>query len=149
MLIDIRPIKPEQTHAMRHAVLRPHQPIEAMVYPGDNELDTFHLAAVDGQGRVVGIVSFYEQPSPLGSRQGDWQLRGMAVEPALQGKGLGARLVQAGIDKVREQGGQRLWCNARVTAQRFYEKLGFISEGEEFHIEHIGPHYVMATDIAV
>lgn len=144
---EIRVVVAKAIRPMRQRVLRPHQAIEDLLYPGDDAADTFHLAVVDPAGRVLGIVSFYHEPHPLAPRQGDWQLRGMAVEPALQGRGLGAKLVQAGIDKVREQSGDRIWCNARVTAQRFYEKFGFVAEGEAFYIERIGPHHVMAMPV--
>lgn len=144
---EIRVVAADAIRPIRQRVLRPHQAIEDLVYPGDDVADTFHLAVVDPAGRVLGIVSFYHEPHPLDPEPSDWQLRGMAVEPALQGRGLGVQLVQAGINRVRELGGKRLWCNARVSAQRFYEKLGFVATGDEFHIEQIGPHYVMAMPV--
>lgn len=147
--VVVKAVEPGVIRPIRQRVLRPHQPIEAMVYPGDEAGGTFHLAALDKAGHVLGIASFYKDEHPLQARPGDRRLRGMAVEPAWQGRGLGSRLVRAGINHIKEEGGSRLWCNARVSAQPFYEKLGFIAEGEEFHIEHIGPHYVMTTNIAV
>ena len=147
--MEVRVVEAERVRPMRQRELRPHQPIEAMVYPGDEAPGSFHLAAVDGVGRVVGIASFYVDPHPLDPEPGDWRLRGMAVEPSLRGKGLGGRLVEAGISRIREQGGRRLWCNARVSAQAFYEVLGFAIAGDIFEIEPIGPHYVMALTITV
>jgi ribosomal protein S18 acetylase RimI-like enzyme len=132
---------------MRQRVLRPHQTIDEMVYDGDTSSDTFHLAAMDPTGQVLGIASYYHDPHPLTPSPSDWRLRGMAVEPALQGKGLGSILIQAGIKHIREQGGQRLWCNARVSAQGFYEKLGFTAEGDVFENVPIGPHYVMSIAV--
>ncbi|MBX2851821.1 MAG: GNAT family N-acetyltransferase [Phycisphaeraceae bacterium] len=140
-----RTVAPEIIRPIRQSVLRPNQTIDEMVYEGDTAPGTFHLAAIDPAGQVLGIASFYRDPHPLDPGPGDWRLRGMAVEPALQGKGLGALLVQAGIERIREQDGRRLWCNARVSAQRFYEKLGFTIEGEVFEIEPIGLHYVMSA----
>ena len=32
------------------------------------------------------------------------------------------------------------WCNARVTAFGFYEKMGFTILGEAFDIPNLGPH---------
>ena len=144
---EVRVVEADRVRPLRRSVLRPHQAIEQMVYPGDDAPGSFHLAAVDGSGEVLGIASFYSEPHPLNKREGDWRLRGMAVVPRLQGKGLGGRLVHAGISHIREQGGQRLWCKARVTAQRFYEKLGFIAEGDRFEIATIGPHYVMSIAV--
>ena len=147
--VTIQVVGADRVRPMRQRVLRPHQPLEQMVYPGDDAPGSFHLAAVDPAGEVIGIASFYMEPHPLAPRDGDYRLRGMAVEPTLQGKGLGGRLVRAGIEYLREQGGQRLWCNARVSAQRFYEKLGFAAEGERFEIPTIGPHYVMSIRLSV
>lgn len=144
---EIRVVAADRVRGMRQSVLRPHQTIQEMVYPGDDAPGSLHLAAVDEMQRIVGIASFYRNPHPLGASEGDWRLRGMAVEPQLQGMGLGGRLVRAGVDRIREHGGRRLWCNARVTAQRFYEKLGFVAEGECFDIPTIGPHYVMSIAV--
>lgn len=142
--VDIRVVEPNVIRPMRQRVLRPHQPIEAMAYPGDDEAEAFHLAAIDREQAVIGIASFYRDPHPLEPHAGDWRLRGMAVDPAVQGRGLGSSLMRAGINQVIEQGGQRLWCNARVSAQGFYERLGFSTQGDRFEIDPIGPHFVMS-----
>lgn len=139
----IQPITPEQTHALRHAVLRPHQPIREMAYPGDDDPLTAHLGAVDTGGAVVGIVSLYHEPSPADPAPGDWRLRGMAVRPARRGIGLGTALVAAGLGAVRREGGRRVWCNARTPAVGFYERQGFTRVGEPFDLPGIGEHYVM------
>ena len=145
--LRIKVVAPEVTRPMRQSVLRPHQSIEQMVYEGDAAPCTFHLAATAQAGQVLGIASFYLSPHPLGPQPGDWRLRGMAVQPELQGKGLGSGLVQAGLERIQAQAGRRLWCNARVFAQRFYEKLGFKTEGERFEIKPIGPHVLMSIAV--
>ena len=144
---DIKVVEPGVIRPMRQRVLRPHQPVEAMVYPGDAAAGTFHLAAMAPSGRVLGIASFYIDPHPLEPMPGDWRLRGMAVEPTLKGQGLGGQLVQAGLEHLREKAGQRLWCNARVSAQGFYTKVGFTVQGDTFLIEPIGPHNVMSIAV--
>lgn len=145
--IDIKSVAAEVTHPLRQSVLRPSQAIVEMIYPGDDAPGTLHLAATDPSGAVLAIASFYVEPHPVTPDPRDWRLRGMAVLPALQGKGLGARLLHAGIQRLREQAGRRLWCNARVPAQRFYEKLGFTAEGQVFEIKPIGLHIVMSIDL--
>jgi ribosomal protein S18 acetylase RimI-like enzyme len=144
---EIRVVAADRVRPLRQSVLRPHQVIEEMVYPGDNAPGSFHLAGLDASGEMQGIASFYVEPHPLQPHEGDWRLRGMAVVPSLQGKGLGGRLVAVGLEHIREQGGRRLWCNARVSAQRFYERIGFVAEGESFEIPTIGPHYVMSIAV--
>ena len=145
--IIIQHVDAVQVRPMRQCVLRPRQAIEHMVYPGDEAAETFHLAAMNPAGQVIGIASYYLEPHPHNGRADDWRLRGMAVDEARRGLGLGRHLIEAGLDHIREQGGKRLWCNARVTAQPFYEKLGFIAEGNAFDIPTIGPHFVMAVDL--
>ena len=48
---------------------------------------------------------------------------------------------------LRARGGDLLWCNARVVALGFYERLGFVAEGPEFEIVPIGPHFVMTKNL--
>ena len=145
--IAIQVVEAARVRPLRQRVLRPHQRLEEMVYPGDDADETFHLAGLDAAGQVLGIASYYADAHPHGGRAGDWRLRGMAVTAELQGQGLGRRLVEVGQSHIRKQDGSRLWCNARVSAQAFYEQLGFTAEGDRFEIPAIGPHYVMSIGI--
>lgn len=143
--ITARPIRPEQTHALRHTVLRPHQTLAEMDYDGDGLPTTLHLGAIrDKDGKVLGVVTLnLETPMPIEPAPNDCRLRGMAVAHSAQGTGVGRLLVERAIHDAAQRGAKRLWCNARVSAMGFYEKLGFITIGERFEIKHIGPHYVM------
>ena len=58
MTLEIRRLKPEETHGLRHQVLRPNQPPEACIYPGDDDQTTFHLGAYR-QGELICIASFW------------------------------------------------------------------------------------------
>lgn len=139
----IRPIPAAQTRPLRQRVLRPHQPPEAMVYPGDDAADTLHLGAfVDGA--LVGIASLYREPPPGEVDPGAWRLRGMAVTPEAQGGGHGRALLEACLVHARRQGGTRVWCNARTTASGFYTRLGFLVQGDVFELPGIGPHHLMS-----
>jgi hypothetical protein len=40
-----------------------------------------------------------------------------------------------------------MWCQARVSAQGFYEKVGFATLGERFWLPLSGPHYVMVREL--
>jgi GNAT superfamily N-acetyltransferase len=138
----VRPISAAQVRLLRHALLRPFEPPEKIVYSGDDQPDTLHAGAFDGDA-FVGIASVCREPMP-GSRQGgEWRLRGMATMPAVRGRGFGRLLLESCFDHIRARGGTLLWCNARVVALGFYRHLGFIAQGEEFEIVPIGPHYVM------
>jgi GNAT superfamily N-acetyltransferase len=139
-------IEAEQTRPTRQRVLRPHQRPEDIVLPGDDHPLVRHVGAVVDT-EIIGVSTVF--PGDLNDElgQGQWRLRGMAVVPEWQGHGVGAALVHAGEQHVKHHGGQWLWCYARVKAEGFYQRLGFVSQGELFEIEGIGPHRVMVKKI--
>lgn len=121
------------THALRRAVLWPDRPLEAQGVEGDDT--ALHLGALEGEG-VIGVASFF----PDGPRV---RLRKLAVDPARQGQGIGAALLRAGAARLRADGCTALWCDARVTALGFYERLGFAVAGPIF--DKSGVAYRVAT----
>ncbi|MAO25482.1 MAG: GNAT family N-acetyltransferase [Phycisphaerae bacterium] len=149
MTIEIRQISAVQARPVRQRVLRPHQRAEELVYPGDDDADTFHLGAVDGD-EVLAILSMYrhaQPPSEPFAEPRAWRIRGMASVPEARGTGLGRRLVEEARDLVWEVSPDPIWCNARQSAFGFYEKLGFAIVGGVFEIEAIGPHAVMVLGV--
>jgi len=68
---------------------------------------------------------------------------GKARSAAAQGQGIGTLVLNAVVDHVAAEGGDLLWCNARVSAIAFYERAGFRTWGEEWVIASHGPHVVM------
>jgi GNAT superfamily N-acetyltransferase len=138
---DIRPVRAEDTRALRHTVLRPHQPPETLVYPGDDHPLALHAGAFD-RDELVGVASVTpEEYAPLPGLAA-WRLRGMAILPRAQRRGYGAALIQACIGYIQSQGGELLWCNGRTSALPFYRALGFVTHGDEFLVPMTGPHYV-------
>ena len=74
------------------------------------------LVATDGD-RIVGHVAF----SPVAP---DWFALGpVAVEPALQGRGVGSRLIEAGLQQLRARGAQG--C-VLLGDHRYYRRFGFV-----------------------
>jgi predicted GNAT family N-acyltransferase len=137
---DIRPITAAETRPLRHAILRPHQPPEALVYQGDDAPQTFHAGAFH-EGRLVGIASVTPNPCPRAELPAPWQLRGMATVAELRGQGYGRAMILRCIEHIVANDGATLWCNGRVTAEGFYTGLGFQVISEEF-VTDTGPHYV-------
>lgn len=152
-------INSAETRHLRRVVLRPNQPPDACVYPGDDAPDSFHLGirseAGHGTSDLIAVASFYREPPPgqptdQPTDQPDdnpqLRIRGMAVLPAHRGRGLGRSLIDAGLAIAGQQSPppSLVWCNARTTAAGYYAKLGFSPRGTEFEIEGIGPHSVMA-----
>lgn len=144
--MDVKFIPAVDTYGLRQAVLRPHQAVSDMAFDNDDAPDTFHLGAYDGT-LLIGIVSLYKKSHAQLSQEYSWQLRGMAALPAYQGKGSGRLLVEAAVQEMKQRGGRGVWCNARVSAVKFYEKLGFKIFGEPFVIAGIGPHVVMRREL--
>jgi N-acetylglutamate synthase-like GNAT family acetyltransferase len=70
------------------------------------------------------------------------RLRQMAVQNNLQGKGIGASMMNYAENVARDAGFKVLIMHARKTAVGFYEKLGYTIAGEEFFEVSI-PHLIM------
>jgi len=140
---EIRRIPAAETRGLRHTVLRPNQPPQLAIYPGDDDADTLHLGLYI-QGRLGGVASLYREPPPDALRTTTaWRLRGMAVDTSLRGQGHGAALLRACLEHAVQQGGTLVWCNARTTASGFYRSLGFSLKGDTFELPGIGPHHCM------
>jgi GNAT superfamily N-acetyltransferase len=138
----IRQISAAEARPLRAAVLRPGQPPENLSYPGDESPEAYHVGAF-AEGRLVGVASIYHEAQPGENDPCAWRLRGMAVSPDQQGRGLGRRLIEAGVEHARRRGGSQIWCLGRTGAAPFYRALGFALLGAEFDLPESGPHYVM------
>jgi GNAT superfamily N-acetyltransferase len=134
LLVRVAPVS--QTIDLRHRVLRAGLAVETAHFDGDDEPDAIHLVA-ELDGRVVGCCTLIRRPFEGAA---GWQLRGMAVEPGLQRRGIGAALL-ARAHALR--GGEGLWCNARVPASGFYRSHGWEDVGDVFDIPTAGPHVRM------
>ncbi len=132
---------------LRMAVLRPEQDPAEPMYAREREPSTLHFAALGAGGEVLAVGSAMPDGHPREPRPGDWRVRGMATEPRQRGRGLGTMVLAAIEAAARERGGARLWCNARTPARGFYERAGFVVEGEEFEIAGIGPHFLMSKPL--
>ena len=139
---DIHPISVTEARQLRHAVLRPHQKPEELVFRGDAAPDALHVGAFVN-GKLVGIASVAREQFPDEPQLDAWRLRGMATLPEARRAGYGTALVQALIAHVSSRGGNLIWCHGRTTALPFYRAVGFREHGEEFDVPVTGPHYVL------
>lgn len=102
------------------------------------------LVAVDDTEGLLGGVTFLPGPGPLafiGSTD-EAAIRYLAVAPPAQGRGVGALLVGACVDRARRTGKARLSLHttaAMTTAHRLYERLGFHREDGRDHQLESGP----------
>jgi len=140
------PVSASDVRPMRRAILRPGQAADELVYPGDEDPASLHLASFR-EGEIVGIASVMPGGHPRDPRGGDWRIRGMAVAEAHRGRGIGTTLLSACEAHARVRGGSRLWCNARIAARDLYLDGGMVIEGDEFEIPGIGPHLLMSKHL--
>ncbi|MBW3579743.1 MAG: GNAT family N-acetyltransferase [Actinobacteria bacterium] len=88
------------------------------------------LVAEDG-GRLIGGVTYVPGPGPYAQLAGhhEAELRMLVVDPGAQGKGTGAELVRACIDRAVTAGRHGLALGTMpemAAARRLYERLGFV-----------------------
>jgi ribosomal protein S18 acetylase RimI-like enzyme len=146
--IEVRPIRATDACSVRAEVLRPHWTPERCNWPFDHDPLTLHLGGL-ASGELAGVASFIPDPKPelLEDLGLDphllYKLRGMATREQYRSRGVGSAVLDEGMRLLRERGVAAVWCNARVSAQRFYERHGYVSWGEVFDNPPVGPHIVM------
>lgn len=120
---------------LRRAILRTPLGLDFTSVQLAAEAGDIHLAAF-ADDELVGtvLVSPYDDQT--------MKLRQMAVDDAMQGQGIGAKLLAAAEAEARAAGKTRITLAARVTAQPFYARNGYTAVGEIFE-EVTLPHIAM------
>ncbi len=146
-----------QTYPLRQKLLRPNDAISACMFSQDKDQSSAHFGAfVDDE--IVAIVSvFLENDRSVECLEtnciNSWQIRAMATDESVRGKGYAIALLKllemyvvdhgnGEINQVKEYS-TLIWCNARSSAVGFYAKAGYNVSGKEFEIEGVGPHFRM------
>lgn len=119
------------TYQLRRTVLRKATPSPSVVYPGDDDAETRHLAVRAGQ-RIVAVSTWIPAPFPGVPDVAGLHLRGMATAPEARGRGYGTLLIHAGRRRAGELEVGVVWARARATALTFYLEHGFEAVGDEF-----------------
>jgi predicted N-acetyltransferase YhbS len=142
--LEVRRASADEIRRLRRDVLRPNGSLDPPPY--DLDPSTVQIGAFD-DGVVVGCATVFPEPYEGESRA--WRLRGMAVEPALQGRGVGRLVLEAATDVVIAAGAPLIWANGRAGALDFYERLGWEVIGEVFPSGPAGiPHRVVLRRLA-
>jgi len=129
----------QSTVDLRYKVLR--KPL-GLTYTPDAlaaEADSIHIACHLGD-KLVGCLILKPQGETA------MQMRQVAVDEGMQGKGIGRALVQFSEEEACKNTTNsqecKIWLHARETAVAFYERLGYTRDGEKF--EEVGiPHWFM------
>jgi GNAT superfamily N-acetyltransferase len=136
-----------ETHDLRRRILREGAADANVEWHGDDESTTAHLG-VSVDGRIVAISTWLITPDPSAPNLRSVQLRGMATDPTMTGRGLGRSLLDAGMQQAGRDGYERVWANARVTALGFYEGAGWTISGPVFETASTGlPHRQVHADL--
>ena len=119
-------------HELRRRVLRGNDPELSVADPRDGDVTTRHFGGfVDD--RLVVSASFYLATAPVQEDLVSYQLRYMATDFDVQGRGYGAAVVEVAFDELRAVGAEQVWAYARDSALGFYVATGWsIVEGSEF-----------------
>ena len=121
-MLQIEQIRPELTWRLRQKVLYPAKKLYEMEMEEDNE--GYHFGAFE-DNVLVGVVSLFQKDK-------NFQFRKFAVDEAMQRKSIGTALLKYIIAFAINEGAERIWCNARLSANGFYLKAGFSQTGEFF-----------------
>ncbi len=111
-------------HELRRRVLRSNNPESNVVDTRDDDPTTWHFAGFVGERVVVG-ASFYPATAPVNPELRSYQLRFMAVDFDVQGRGYGTAVMAAAEAALRALGAEQIWANARDTALGFYRATGW------------------------
>jgi predicted GNAT family N-acyltransferase len=128
-----------QCVALREETLR--KPLGLTLSDADlaDDMQRLHFCAV-ADGDVIGSVSL----KPLNNRE--LLLKQMAVVTNQRRAKIGAQLLHCAEDWARQEGFCSIILHARVSAQGFYAKFGYVSEGETFEQNTI-PHIKMTKRV--
>jgi len=125
--------QPETLYAIRAAVFVQEQQVPVEMELDDRDPLCLHvLALANDMGIGTGRIDL-EQAGKIGR---------VAVLKAYRHQGVGRQLMSALEQVAQQQGLETVWLHAQVSALSFYQKLGYIAEGDGF-IEANIPHQTM------
>jgi GNAT superfamily N-acetyltransferase len=137
-------VSADQLHDLRRRVLRNDDP--AIYHPDsrDDEETSWHYGGFLGS-RLVVSASFYPSAPPMNTELVSMQLRYMATDFDVQGRGYGARVLAFAEEDLRARGVEQVWANGRDTALGFYESVGWqrVEGSEHLSAETMLPHTVI------
>jgi|SRR5665213_1389210 len=139
--MEIRPIRPEESEELGRVTVRAYRELFGGRSLGSYEkelldvetrrLDSEVYVALDENETLMGGVTYVpdqkrsmsEFDDPVGAG-----IRMLAVDPRFQGRGVGRALIDACVDRARDQGRHRIFLHstpAMVVARAMYERAGF------------------------
>lgn len=123
--------------AVRHEVFVVEQKVPLEMEWDEMDRVCVHAVAHDENGVAVAT----------GRLLPDGHIGRMAVRKHARGKGIGAAILTALIGEAQKRGDRAVMLNAQTHAEAFYQRYGFMREGEEFMEAGI-PHIHMRRSLA-
>ena len=128
----------EETVPLRHSVLWPDKPA-SYVRLLEDDLG-FHYGAYisSSSATPIAVISIFVEPlpsseSPDALGHAAARFRKFACEPSHQGQGIGTALLRHVFHVSQsELGCSAVWCDARVSSARWYERRGLVGFGDVF-----------------
>jgi GNAT superfamily N-acetyltransferase len=142
--LQVRAVPAKELFELRRRVLRGDDPGSSVQDPRDGEATTRHFAGFLND-RVVASASFFSARPPINPDLVSYQLRYMAIDFDVQGRGYGTVLVDTALAELRAQGAQQVWAKARDSALGFYQSTGWstLVGSEHVSLETQLPHTVI------
>ena len=102
----------------------------------------------DGQDNDAVQVLVYDNEMPVGTGRmlPDGHIGRIAVLAPSRGRGMGSRIIAALMDRAAGLQLNRVYLGAQVSAVPFYEKLGFVADGDNYMEANI-LHTPMVRDL--
>jgi predicted GNAT family N-acyltransferase len=142
-MIEIR--TPETTqewdayYALRYEVLR--KPLEQPLGSERNEGDASGMHFALYEDGILRAIARLDQAEPAIA-----QVRFVAVEQSIQGKGYGRMIMEAVEMASRQRGDVKMILHARDYAVEFYKKQDYTLLGESYKLFGVLQHYLMEKE---
>ncbi len=135
IIITQTPAEREQCYDIRKAVF-----VEEQAVPLELELDEYddvaiHFLMCDAEGTPLATARLLD-------KHGLAKIGRVAVLKESRGLGLGLELMQFVVAEAKRRGFTGAMLDSQTYAIPFYERLGFVAEGDEFDDAGI-PHFLM------
>ena len=139
-IVTVAPESPqfETIRRIRRVVFVEEQGVSATNEFDDTDHVATHLLAWNGS-EAVGTARLYAE-------EGVGRIGRVAVLASQRGRGVGEALMERALEVAGEMGYGEIVIHAQLRVQRFYERLGFKTEGVVYEEENI-PHVTMRVRV--
>ncbi|MFT5444380.1 MAG: ribosomal protein S18 acetylase RimI-like enzyme [Myxococcota bacterium] len=138
--VIVKSITPQKLDPLREAWLVVPGIIAGDKLAQDDRSSIQHLGAIS-RGKIIGVVSVYNEPRPAMVEGKAWRMRNLAVLPALRNEKIGTALIDGVSRFVSRRCGSLIWAHVPVEGCEFFRALGFDVVGDSFEVKGLAPHH--------